>query len=614
MTDEPTDGVAGTDAELRTAELETYLGLVFGDHQGFVAVVVGHGGHYPEGKSKYEMEWKQHYFRWPSERPACVSSVINAMAAADTYVIPFIRNRRSTKAESSAEGCYVWADVDGNAKEVSKVLESFLCSGSFVVHSGSEGSLHAYIRLDGWYEPEIVEALNKRLAKVLSADSKWSSNAFLRPPGTLNHKARARGSTSTHVRLELSASDRPPWSPSALSEALGPLRQVDRKQPRTKKVVPDRMVAPPAGPLPEGLPVNVKAQLSWSGPRTMPGQDVSRSGRVHSTVKACIAHGYDDDQILAIVLHSEPGRDKWPDPSVLAREILRCLGGLRPSHDHAGRTCMQAGCSEEKRVAGQIGIIRNHFNEHHRPGRSAAADSKVFHAICNSAEGLHKVRLDLSIRKLSVMAGVSKDTASASIKRLMSAHYLEKETNVKGNPILAGQGAVGNRAHGYRLVIPSVEPMTHTHRRGEGGGTNTKTNKEIAPDHDIWSYKGLGNQYLTFVALVNGDQLVEQIWKSTGSTARTVRNHLGRLASFGLAEESDGRWIPLMPDLDAVARLLGVEGLGQKRADAYMAEREKFNRHLESRNQLPAISKGSQWQEVPGKPGVYRPIRTSNEQ
>jgi hypothetical protein len=95
------------------------------------------------------------------------------------------RARGDKRAISGSHLLYIECD-DPDASER---VQSFACSPSMVVASGTAGHLHVYWRLVERASSAQVESTNRRLAHLLAGESGCSDIVrVLRPPSTLNHK------------------------------------------------------------------------------------------------------------------------------------------------------------------------------------------------------------------------------------------------------------------------------------------------------------------------------------------------------------------------------------------------------------------------------------------
>jgi DNA-binding transcriptional ArsR family regulator len=455
----------------RPAQAAAFLDQLFGDREGFVAAALGVDGYFND-RGSYRFPkggWRPRFFAWPQQRKALIKWAIKSSDDADVYVIPNLRSARSACNGRSLGSYYCWADIDDLNGATMGRLKSVLNEGSFIVYSGH--GLHAYIRLDGFYPPDVVVDLNKRLANFLPSDSKWPDNALLRLPGCFNHKERARGGESFGVVIKyLKDSYIAPWTPEVLSELLGPLPDdaVTGSTGRTRKAngpqklrgratagQPVSIVPVDAEPVPSDLPDEIRRLLR---PRRTRGRltDQSRSAQLHRLVEMCMSYGYRDGQVMGIAMSHEPAQEKWPNKTLRAREIQRSVSKLRACHPHVGRTCKEAQCHPQRspEVIARIDQIKRDFDANYR-GRTAATDFKIFDAVCQLALTLHRLEVGVSQRRLMELASIGNpNTLMKGLDRLSAAGYVIKSTLSDGIPRLAGKGNSRTQAHSYQLTLP----------------------------------------------------------------------------------------------------------------------------------------------------------------
>jgi hypothetical protein len=94
----------------------------------------------------------------------------------------------SSKGDDVSCACVLWADCDEKRPDSLVRLRHFEPRPTVVVGSG--GGRHAYWLLDRPIEPGDARRLGAGIAHSLDADLVYDPQRSLRPPGTLNHKAR----------------------------------------------------------------------------------------------------------------------------------------------------------------------------------------------------------------------------------------------------------------------------------------------------------------------------------------------------------------------------------------------------------------------------------------
>jgi hypothetical protein len=178
-----------------------WMARIWGTGEGFAGVYLGHGGHYPEGGAYTFTRFVPRWFRWPDELAAALELIVGACTQADVFAGVLLRSGPSRKAGNARPGRVCWADVDGDwTPERDQAVRSLRASGVTVWQVSSGSGRHVYVVPGMVLPPGQLEAYNRRLAAFLDADAGWSETKVLRPPGTFNHKPRARGVASVPVR------------------------------------------------------------------------------------------------------------------------------------------------------------------------------------------------------------------------------------------------------------------------------------------------------------------------------------------------------------------------------------------------------------------------------
>lgn len=172
-----------------------YLDAVFCDGQGYAVLFVGIGGHLSRTGRYDHQKRKESFFEFPAQRDD-LAEVINSARDEDVYLCPYLMpQKKRSKHLDGIEMRLVHADCDGDV-DLDKVRDL----NGFAVASGTPGHAHVYVQLSTPVERLEHERLCRALGKYLGdADAKISASDVLRPPGTLNHKGRARGERSSVV-------------------------------------------------------------------------------------------------------------------------------------------------------------------------------------------------------------------------------------------------------------------------------------------------------------------------------------------------------------------------------------------------------------------------------
>ncbi|MFN2494851.1 MAG: hypothetical protein ABR608_02920, partial [Pseudonocardiaceae bacterium] len=266
---------AGPSVGFRRAEAAYWLGIVFADRVGYVAMAYGAAPYRTAQGAYRHRTWREQRYLWPAERDQLLGDVAEHLAGAvtggphiDAYICPHLRRSDGRDAHTTMKRAgnvlplvAVHADLDGPPADPE--LWATLCP--LRVASGTPGHEHGLVLLaepcedlDRWCQLQV--ALRDRLGG--GADSKIADNDVLRLPGTVNCKPAA-------PRAGQPAGDPAPvtvlpgwggrlWTVPELAELLG----IDLTHP-----------APPARPTPTGgstTPVGVGRAGGAGWVRSMP--------------------------------------------------------------------------------------------------------------------------------------------------------------------------------------------------------------------------------------------------------------------------------------------------------------------------------------------------------
>lgn len=179
------------EVENPSVEIESFLNLIWGKSEGYV---------YTPTKNVDTNYWQPYFFKWPSQKDAVVTHLVNSSKDTDTYVAPSLFKAPSDKKQAWKQSNYVWVEFDGNAP---KNPPKGIPAPSIRVQSSVARHEHWYWKLDETEENwHALEGLAKALTYTLEADkSGWDCSQVLRPPGTIHQESKKR------VRL-LSSNDR----------------------------------------------------------------------------------------------------------------------------------------------------------------------------------------------------------------------------------------------------------------------------------------------------------------------------------------------------------------------------------------------------------------------
>jgi hypothetical protein len=485
-------------------QMAAFFQRLFGDRRGIVILAFGVGGHFTQTGRYAFKSFRHRYFDYPDQLQKIIDTAVRAALEQDVYVIPNLRSARSASNGSCLGSEYCWADIDRLPAITLARLRTVMSNGSFLVRSGR--GRHAYILMDGFYAPDIIAApnrLNQQLAHFLPADGKWNDCALLRLPGCFNHKDRAKGGESSPVVLEEpTVSAILPWSPSALSEVLGPLPERSEPKPgpirkkTNRKMSSQRqpvvIVPVKAEPIPKDLPAEIVQMLEGAQPPNKAG-DRSGSGQIYALVGRLMSLGYTDGVIMGVVMTYSPAVAKRQGLMARSREIQRCISKLRLAHPHSGLSCNEAGCrSINANLIARLHAIKTSFDTFY-VSATKGTESKILDSFIDLTKTFGSLELDVSYRELAERSSIgSLSTVGNGLKRLGAARYVRVLRLSNGNPIRRGDGPGARRSYRYELKMPrngdqvikgSDVDNTDTHnsrkgRRGTNRGVVAKSGGE----------------------------------------------------------------------------------------------------------------------------------------
>lgn len=193
-------------------------------------------------------------------------------------------------------------------------------------------------------------------------------------------------------------------------------------------------------------------------------------------------------------------------------------------------------------------------------GVAGATDRACLEALLHKALRLSSDIFGMSVRELGELAGVRKDTAARSLRRLRSEGLIEQV-----QPSLRGKPAI------WRLMVQVEDSQIHM---GRGHVLTVPRSPRPIPDAFRWS--GLGpNGYRVWKATRELHQ-PGVIAENLGIHPSTVRRRLAQLADVGLVErrDQDRGWYYIYRDLRAVAEDLGVDGSLAQQKEYHARERQ----------------------------------------
>jgi len=198
---------------------------------------------------------------------------------------------------------------------------------------------------------------------------------------------------------------------------------------------------------------------------------------------------------------------------------------------------------------------------------AGATDRAVYDALLEIGEKLGKL-LDVgaSVRQVGERAGVGRETASKSLKRLQARGLISQS--------FAGHGKVPAR---WNLMprlrsIPDNQP-----HRGVVMGPDCPGGFAL----DSWRWRGLGKSKAKIWRLLGSEPVTtSDLAEALGVTPRTVQQHLARLRDVGLATRVADGWVKGPDAPEQVGERLSTAGAGVRQAERHRIERQAYSEKI----------------------------------
>jgi putative DNA primase/helicase len=220
---------AATSADARRSDIREYLNAVFGETKGVAFFSAGIAG-YINAHGRYQFDtdpedhpkarWLERTCVWPDKAGVMAQALAKGSDNDDIYICPYLmisRRKRTPANAVPASLDKVHSDIDRDDWPPDKLTDL----GGWAASTGTPGHAHVYVDLARPVPLHQHTALCRALGAHLGgADSKIKPNDVLRPPGTWNHKQRARGGESSPVEWLI----RPTgvrWEPAELAAKFG---------------------------------------------------------------------------------------------------------------------------------------------------------------------------------------------------------------------------------------------------------------------------------------------------------------------------------------------------------------------------------------------------------
>lgn len=240
----------------------------------------------------------------------------------------------------------------------------------------------------------------------------------------------------------------------------------------------------------------------------------------------------------------------------------------------------------------QARVLREEAEKRQWRGMSGASDLAVYDALLEIGERLGKLLdIGVSVRQLGEGAGVARETASKSLKRLQARGLITKT--------FAGHGKNAARWN----LIPRLRSIPDNQPTG--------ASLVVGPDcpggfaSDCWRWRGLGKSKFKIWRRLDTEPVTTRSLAETLLVSpRTVQQHLARLREVGLATRLADGWVKGPDTPEQVAEWLSTAGAAVRQRERHRIERQAHRGQL----QKFAIRKNSPPWEVDPQTGEIYPI------
>jgi hypothetical protein len=247
------------------------------------------------------------------------------------------------------------------------------------------------------------------------------------------------------------------------------------------------------------------------------------------------------------------------------------------------------------------------------PGRWARAggpsDRRVLDAACEQSLAAVRLDVELDIRRLGDLCGISRETARRALQRLAYDGWLSLAGPAEGPrparwalPELPPGASTGSVGTGVSQAVPRPPGPLVTRQAWAHALARRRT--DVA--HDVFTpTPGLGHHCSRVYAALTGDgQPLWMLALSLGYSPNRVERYLQVLDDRGLARPADrGTWRRTGAERTAVARDLGANGVLARRRRCHRSERELWAWWLDELGwmHLPRAQKRRRRDPAPGQ-------------
>ena len=202
-------------------------------------------------------------------------------------------------------------------------------------------------------------------------------------------------------------------------------------------------------------------------------------------------------------------------------------------------------------------------------GTAGASDRAAYDALLEIGEQLGKLLdVGVSVRQLAERAGLGREAASNSLKRLQARGLIKKT--------FVGHGKAPARWN----LLPSLRSISDNQPTG--------VPVVVGPDcpggfaSDCWRWRGLGKAKFKVWRLLGSEPVkTKDLVPSLGVGSRTVQQHLAVLEEVGLATRQADGWVKGPDTPEKVGEWLSTAGAGVRQAERHRIERQAHRDELQ---------------------------------
>jgi hypothetical protein len=290
-----------------------------------------------------------------------------------------------------------------------------------------------------------------------------------------------------------------------------------------------------------------------------------RSRFDQSLITSLVNNGFEFENIL-ILFQSNVTSGKFKE--LFEKSPNRAIGYLEHSYKSAVEWS-KVNISHGRKYAQKAIYWANSISW---PGRTGAYDWAVYMAHCTIAWRSGKIEYAASVRELAELANISHMSASKANHRLIELGFITQT-----------EGSIAHYSNRYKLEN-IFENSTSIHL----------DNIEKYVSHDVFYYFALGKSCeQIWFQLQRKPQTIEELVIITGRSKITIIKWLHKMANtildirtdeiISMVCEKDGVWrVKKGVNLDYIAELLNVKGIGDARKRKHQQQRNKHKNDLKS--------------------------------